>query len=73
MFEFQIPAMSCDHCVTTVTQAVQEVDGAAWVDVDLPAKQIRVQPGDTVVAEADTLRRRFAEALSEAGYPPVVA
>jgi copper chaperone len=60
--EFNIPAMSCGHCVRAITEAVKQADPAAQVIVDLPTKQVRVeslQPRDTVAA-----------ALKEAGYTP---
>ena len=62
MLEFQIPAMSCGHCVAAVTQAVQSVDAAAKVDVDLAAHRVTVQ--------TEAPRERVAAALVEAGYAP---
>ena len=62
MLEFDVQAMSCDHCVKAVTQAVRTVDPQADVQVDLQAKTVRVQTG------AD--RARVAAALTEAGYAP---
>ena len=62
MHEFKLPAMSCGHCVATVTGAVKEVDPTAVVEVDLDQKNARVESG------AD--RAVLAAALAEAGYPP---
>jgi hypothetical protein len=45
-----------------VTEAVQEVDPSARVDVDLERKKVSVQ------SAAD--RAALARALTEAGYPP---
>jgi copper chaperone len=59
--EFNIPAMSCGHCVGAVTQAVKSVDPAAQVNVDLPAKKVVVQSSQD--------RQAVAAALAEAGYP----
>jgi copper chaperone len=59
--EFNIPAMSCGHCVGAVTQAVKSVDPAAQVNVDLPAKKVVVQSLQD--------RQAVAAALAEAGYP----
>jgi copper chaperone len=60
--EFELPDMSCQHCVRSITEAVQGVDPAATLSFDLPAHRVRIEssrnPGD------------FAPALSEAGYPP---
>ena len=62
MIEFQIPAMSCGHCVQAVTEAVKTADPAAELSVDLPTKTVRVQ------TTAD--RQVLIEQLSEAGYTP---
>ena len=62
MHEFQLPAMSCGHCVNAVTQAAHEVDPQARVEVDLVRKQARV--------ESQQPREKFVAALDEAGYPP---
>ena len=62
MIQFNIPSMSCGHCVKAVTQAVHEVDPKAKVDVDLASKHVNV---DT---QAD--RGKIVEALAEAGYQP---
>lgn len=59
--EFKIPAMSCGHCASAITQAVKQIDPAAQVAVDLAAKQVNVQ---------STLdRNQLAAALADAGYP----
>jgi copper chaperone len=62
MYEFQIPSMSCGHCVKAVTAAVQAADPQAQVEVDLPQHKLQVHsqaPRDAVVAQ-----------LVEAGYTP---
>ena len=60
--EFNIPAMSCGHCVRAITEAVQQADPAAQVTVDLPTKQVTVQSTQP--------RDALAHALKEAGYAP---
>lgn len=62
MLEFKLPDMSCGHCASTVTKTVKLVDPGAKVEVDLTTKQVKVESRED--------RRRIAEALSEAGYPP---
>jgi len=62
MIQFQIPAISCGHCVKAVTQAVQSVDAQAKVDVDLGSKQVKV--------ESAAPREQLVQVLAEAGYPP---
>jgi len=62
LIQFNIPQMSCGHCVRAVTEAVQEVDPQAKVDVDLASKKVSVE------SQAD--RQKIVAALSEAGYAP---
>jgi copper chaperone len=62
MLSFEIPTMSCGHCVRTITEAVQALDPAADVKTDLPTHRVDVQtsaPREAVVAR-----------LVEAGYTP---
>ncbi|MGA9701678.1 heavy-metal-associated domain-containing protein [Pseudomonas sp.] len=42
---FSVEGMTCGHCVRAVTQAVQSQDPAANVNVDLAAKQVKVESG----------------------------
>jgi copper chaperone len=62
MLEFKLPDMSCGHCASTVTQACKLVDPGAKVEVDLGTKQVKVESAED--------RQAFADALTEAGYPP---
>jgi len=59
--EFDIPSMSCGHCVSAVTQAVKQADPDAQVSVDLDTKKVTVQTTQD--------RETVAAALAEAGYP----
>ena len=43
MYEFNIPDMSCGHCVGTVTQAIKSVDPAA-VEAAMEAKAEVIEP-----------------------------
>lgn len=60
--EFELPDMSCQHCVRAITEAVRRVDPAAMLSFDLPAHRVRI--------ESSRAAGDFAPALSEAGYPP---
>ncbi len=40
--KFQVEGMSCGHCVSAVQNAVQAVDPAAQVTVDLPTGHVDV-------------------------------
>lgn len=62
---FNVQGMTCGHCVKAVTRAVQEQDAAAQVEVDLAARQVRVQS----VLEAPQL----LAAIREEGYEAQVA
>lgn len=43
MQQFKVSGMSCGHCVRAVTQAIQALDQAARVEVDLAAGLVRVE------------------------------
>ncbi len=62
MYQFNLPDMSCGHCVAAITQALQQADAQALVQVDLAAK--------TAVVDSQLPREALAAALAEAGYPP---
>lgn len=62
MFEFNVQAMSCGHCASTITQALKQLDPQARVEVDLDGKKVRVESNEDQAS--------LAEALTEAGYPP---
>jgi copper chaperone len=65
MLTLNIPAISCGHCVRAVTEAVQEIDPDATVEVDIAKKQARV----TSDAETGQLLHK----LAEEGYPATAA
>ena len=62
MIELTLPTMTCGHCVKAVTAAVQQVDAAAKLQIDLPAHQVRI--------ESSKPAAEFERALSEEGYAP---
>lgn len=62
MIKFDIPAISCGHCVRAVTEAVHGADPQARVQVDLPTQHVRV--------ETTATREAVVAQLVEAGYPP---
>ncbi|WAG78459.1 cation transporter [Metapseudomonas furukawaii] len=62
---FKVQGMSCGHCVRAVTQAVQALDPAAEVQVDLASGEVRVS---SRLADAQVL-----EAIREEGYAAEVA
>lgn len=62
MQEFQIPNMSCGHCVRSITEAVQALDPAARVTADVPQHKVQV--------ESTVQREALVAKLTEAGYAP---
>ncbi len=61
MVTYEVPDMSCRHCVATITEAVREVDPAAEVDADLDAGRVTVR--STAATPA------IEAAMRDAGYP----
>jgi copper chaperone len=62
MIELTLPTMTCSHCVKAVTQALQRVDPAARVDIDLPSHRVRIESSQPAQA--------LCAALSDEGYAP---
>lgn len=40
---FKVQGMTCQHCVKAVTQAVQDQDDTAQVEVDLGSGEVKVE------------------------------
>lgn len=64
MIAFRVDDMSCGHCVSTITHAVQAADPAASVDIDLERHLVRIEP-------AAATAQALGHAIKEAGYTPV--
>jgi len=62
MIEFQLPDMTCGHCVGVVTQTLKRADPDCEVRFDLRAKTVQVRSAEG--------RETLAGALTEAGYRP---
>lgn len=56
---YSVPDISCQHCVDAITTEVTKVDGVTNVTVDLDAKTVAVEGGDTAAVVA---------AIDDAGY-----
>jgi len=61
MYQLQVENMSCGHCVGAVTKAVQAVDAAAKVEIDLATKSVKIDSASPL----PTLK----SAIADAGYP----
>ncbi len=57
---FNVEGMSCNHCAKAVTQAVQQLDPQAQVQVDLAGKKVEV--------ESSLAREAIAKVIADEGY-----
>ena len=62
---FSVEGMTCGHCVRAVTQALQNQDPAASVNVNLAAKEVGV--------ESRLSAEQVIELISEEGYSAKLA
>lgn len=61
MYEYDIPDISCGHCVSTVEKAIKAADPHANAEVDLVKRRA------LVTSAVDP--QAIAAAIDEAGYP----
>lgn len=64
MISFQVNDMTCGHCVSSLTKALQAADATAKLRFDLAAHRVDIEPGMADAAE-------LSEAIKLAGYSPV--
>ena len=64
MISFSVNDMTCGHCVSSITKAVNSVDSGAQVRIDLPTHCVEIEPTS---ATATDLRN----AITDAGFTPV--
>jgi copper chaperone len=65
---FNVPSISCGHCVRTIRTALGEVEGVQQVAVDIDTKQVEVIYDPATVSEA-----QMKATLAEADYPVIEA
>jgi copper chaperone len=63
---FNVPSISCGHCVRTIRAALDELAGVQQVNVDIDAKQVEVVYDSAAVSEA-----QMKAILAEADYPVI--
>lgn len=63
---FDVQGMHCGHCVRAITRAVQALDPAARVAIDLPA-------GTVEVDSATATPLQIVEAIATEGYAATAA
>ena len=64
MISFQVDDMTCGHCVSSITKAVQAVDNNAKVQIDLATHRVNIETTGIDAA-------KLSDAIKEAGYTPV--
>jgi copper chaperone len=57
-----VTGMTCHHCVMSVTEEINEIDGVSFVDVSLDSGSV------TVLADREIAQHEIAVAVAEAGY-----
>ncbi len=62
---FQVPDISCQHCVNAITKEVSALSGVEQVQVDLAEKLVTVAHSDQITTES------IVAAINEAGYDEV--
>ncbi len=60
MYELKVEGMTCGGCAASVKRALQALDANADVNVDLPAKTVKVE----TAARLDAVK----SAIEDAGY-----
>ncbi|MCB1446238.1 MAG: heavy-metal-associated domain-containing protein [Rhizobiaceae bacterium] len=60
MYEYDIPDMSCGHCVAAVTKAIKAADPEASADIDLTARK--------AIVSSRRDPQAIGAAIEEAGY-----
>lgn len=63
--DFNVPEISCQHCVNAITKEVSGINGVQNVKVDLGSKRVSVQADENVSSQT------IVEAINEAGYDDV--
>ncbi|NJN65240.1 MAG: heavy-metal-associated domain-containing protein [Chloroflexaceae bacterium] len=63
---FQVPGISCQHCVNAVKKEVAALSGVQSVQVELSDKSVTVEHNGAI--SADTI----IAAINEAGYDEVI-
>ena len=63
--QFQVPGVSCQHCVNAITREVSALPGVQSVQVALDNKTVTVDHGEQVNTD------QIIAAINEAGYDEV--
>jgi len=60
--QITVVGMTCQHCVTAVTEEVSAVAGVSGVDVDLASGRV------VITSDSELVDTDVAAAIAEAGY-----
>lgn len=61
--QFNVPGMSCQHCVMAITNSLKQLKGVNDVTVDLDKKTVDVEYDENTVTESAMIN-----AIEEVGY-----
>ena len=59
---YNVPDVSCEHCVSAITKQLTQIDGIQNVEVDLETKKV------TVVADDSVAEQQIRDGIDEAGF-----
>ncbi len=62
VIELTVNDMTCNHCASTITRAVKDVDAEGKCEIDLGSKRVRISSSRPA--------EEFVAAIQEAGYTP---
>ena len=65
MIAFDVKDMTCGHCVSTLSRALEQLDANARIRIDLASRRVEIDAADGAVQAA-----AFADAIRAAGYTP---
>ena len=60
---YQVPAISCGHCVATIERELKQLEGVLHVKAQQDPKQVTVEVAD------DNMLPEIEQTLAEIGYP----
>ena len=64
MIEFEVKDMTCGHCVSAITKALQSVDGHARFTINRARRLVTIE-------STDVDPKQLQDAIADAGYTPL--
>ncbi len=62
---YQVPNISCGHCVATIERELKHLEGVIAAKADLDTKHV------TVEVQQDTVLPEVEQTMAEIGYPVI--